>query len=178
MTLISLNFASGCPIGSDENQFVFVDGNGGDAFVGDRHGGDAEVGRIVDDGLEHLAGLRALDGDSHVGIAALEFGEDLGEDVQATAFVGGHHDFSAGHAVGFGHGAHGGAARLQSALHVGQKNLSRGGDGNLATGAVQQLGADLFFHGANLRGDRRLGAKALFGRAREAQVARHLQKRF
>ena len=137
--------------GRDQDQFVFVDGNGGDSLVGYRHGGNAEVGGIVDDRLQHLARFRAFHGDAHVGIAALELGKNLGKDVQTTAFVGRHHNLSARHAVCFGHGAHGGAARFQSALHVGEKNFSRGGNGNLAAGAIQQLRSNLFLHGTDLR---------------------------
>ena len=44
--------------------------------------------------------------------------------------------------------------------------------------AIEQLGPDFFLQGADLGGDRRLGAEALLRSTGEGAVARDLEKRF
>src|ERR1039457_5185264 len=56
------------------------------------------------------------------------------------------------------------------------KTLPRPGTAPPPAAAVEQLGPDFFLQGANLRRDRRLGAKAALGRSREAAEPCDLQK--
>ena len=152
--------------------------NDGQPGVGDRHGHEAEVHRVVDDRFQDLAVIGALDVDRHVRILLLELGKDFGKDVQAGAFVGAHDDFAAGHALGFGDGGQHRLAGFKNFFSIFLEELAGGGDGDFPAGAVEQLGADFFLQGADLGRDGRLGAEALLRGPGEGAVARDFEKRF
>ena len=122
----------------------------GQARVGDGHGHEAEVDRVVDDRVENLAVVGAGDVDGHVRVLLLELGEDLGEDVQAGAFIGAHDDLSPGYAFGFGNRGQDGLAGFKNFFSIFLEQLAGGGDGDFAAGAVEQLGADFFLQGSDL----------------------------
>ena len=82
-----------------------------------------------------------------------------------------------GHALHFRHGGDHGAAGLDGVFGVFLKDLAGGGERDLASGAVEQPGADFVLQGADLGGDRRLRAKALLRGAREAAEARDFEER-
>jgi hypothetical protein len=79
---------------------------------------------------------------------------------------------------GFGDSGEDCLAFLQSFFGVFEKELAGDGEGDAASGAVEETGADFFLEGPNLGRDRGLGAKALFGSPREAGEARDFQKDF
>ena len=74
----------------------------------------------------------------HLGVLAFEFGEDLGKDVQAGAFVGGDHDFAARHAMHFRQRDQYDAALLQRVFRVLLENFAGSGDGDFAAAAIEQ----------------------------------------
>ena len=121
---------------------------------------------------------RALDVDRDAGILAFELGKDLGQDVQAGAFVGRNHDLTARYAMHFRQRHQHDAALLQGFFGVLLEDLAGGGHRHLPAAAVKQLGSNFLFQGADLRGDGRLGAEAPLGSSREAAESRHLQKCF
>ena len=162
----------------NHDQFVAVDGNHGEPLVVHRHRDHAEVAGVVDDGFENFVVLQALYADCHTGVLALEVGKYLGQDVQAGALVGRDHDFAARHAMHLGQRDQHHAALLEGFFGVLLKDFAGGGDGDLAAAAIEQLGADFFLQGADLRRDRRLGAETPLRRPREAAEPRDLQKRF
>ena len=155
-----------------------MDQDDGQSWIGDRHGHEAEVDRVIDDRVENLAVVGAGDVDRNVRVLLLELGEDLREDVQAGAFIGAYDDLAAGHAFGFGDRGQDGLAGFKNFFSIFLEQLAGGGDGDFAAGTVEQLGADFFLQGADLGGDGRLCAKALLRRAGERAVARDLEKRF
>jgi hypothetical protein len=106
----------------------------------------------------------------------LELGEDLGEDVEASRLVGADDDLALRNALHFGQGGHHRLALLDGVLGVFLKRLAGAGEGDLAAGTVEQLGADLLLERADLSGDCRLRAEALLRRAREAGVLRDLEE--
>ncbi len=162
----------------DDHQFVAVNQNHRQPGVGDRHRHETKVHRIVDHRFQDLAVIGARDVHRHVRILLLELGKDFGKDVQAGAFIGADDDLAPGHALGLGDRDQHRLAGFKNLFSIFLEELAGSGDGNLAAGAVEQLGPDLFLQGADLRRDGRLRAKALLGSTREGAVARDLKKRF
>ncbi len=121
---------------------------------------------------------RPLHADCHARVLAFEVGEDLGQDVQAGAFVGGDHDFAARHAMHLGQRDQHHAALLERLFGVLLEDLAGSGDRDLAAAAIEQLGAHFFFQRADLRRDGRLSAETPLRSAREAAELGHLEKRF
>lgn len=130
---------------SDDDQLVAMNRDDGEARVGDGEGNYAEVDGVIDDALESLGVIGALDADGDFGIGALEFGEDLGEDVEAGAFVGADNEFAAGNALGLRDGDADRLAGLDGFLCVFQEQLSGLGEGDFATRAVEQASANFLF---------------------------------
>ena len=73
------------------------------SFTG--NGDDAEIDGVIDDRFDDLARSRRLIWTPDIGIALLELGENLRQDVEAGAFIGADYDFSARNALHLGHGA-------------------------------------------------------------------------
>ena len=71
--------------------------------------------------------------------------------MQAGAFICSHNNLAAGYALRFRDGSEHSLAGFKRLFSVFLKQLARGGDRNLAAGAVEQLGPDFFLEGANLR---------------------------
>ena len=160
----------------NQDQLIAMDEHYGQTVVVDGKGNDAEIDRVVDDGLENLGVIGALDVHRHVGILLLEIRKDVGQDVQASAFVGADDDLAARDALHFGDGHHHGLAGVERFFDILQEGLARSGERDLAAGAVEQLGSDLFLDAANLRRDRRLRAKTLLRRPRKRSVPRYFEK--
>src|SRR5712692_192437 len=154
----------------NNDQFIPMNEDYGEPVVADGKRNDAEVDGIVDYRFQNLAIVGALDVDGDIGVLLLEFGKDFGKDVQAGAFVGADDDLAAGHALGLGDGGQDDLAGFKCFFSILLEDLARSGDRNLAAGAVEELGPDLLLQGANLGGDRWLGAEALLrgtGKRRE-----------
>ena len=162
----------------DQDQLISMNEYHGQTAVVDGKGNDAEIDRVIDDRFENLGVVGALDIHRHIGILLFEVCKNVGQDVQAGAFVGADDDFAAGNALHLGNGDHHGLAGVQRLFHVLQKSLAGGGERDFAAGTVEQLGADFFLDAANLRRNRRLGAETLLRRPRERGVPRHFEKGF
>ena len=160
----------------DHNQFIAMDGHYREALVRHRHGNDAEVAGVVDDRFQDLVVLQALDVDRDARILTFELGKYLRQDVQAGAFVGRNHNLAARYAMHFRQRHQHDAALLQRFFGILLEDLARAGHRHLAAAAVQQLGSNLLFQGADLRRDGRLGAEAPLGSSREAAEPCDLQK--
>ena len=80
--------------------------------------------------------------------------------------------------LGFGDGGQDSPTGLKNLFRIFLEQLAGGSDGNFATRAIEQFGADLFLERPYLGGDGRLSAEALLCRAREGAVARDLEERF
>jgi hypothetical protein len=127
----------------DDHQFVAVNQNNRQTGIGDRHGHETEVHRIVDDRFQNLAVIGARDVDGHVRVLLLELSKVFGRDVQACAFISAHDDLSPGHALSFCDCHQDRLAGFKNFFSIFLEELAGGGDGNLSSGAGQ-LGADFF----------------------------------
>ena len=92
-----------------------------EAVVGDGQRDYTEVHRIFEDGIENARVVGALDADGDVRIITFELRENLGEDVQASAFICADDDFAAGNALGFGDLSEDGFAAVESLLGILEK---------------------------------------------------------
>ena len=122
----------------------------GQALVVHGNGDHAKIDGIVDDRFHDFCPLQAADLDPHVGIEFFKFGKDFRQDVQAGAFIGPDHDFAARDTLHFRQGNQHGFAGVQGLLCVLLEVLACRGERYLATAAVEQPGANLFFKRANL----------------------------
>ena len=135
----------------DDHQLVAVDHHALQPVVGHRQRDDAKIHGVLHDRLQDLRVVRALDADSHVGIVTFELREDLGQDVQAGAFVGAYDDRAARHVLGFGDGRQYRFAGLDRLFGIFHKQFPGDCQRDPAAGTVEQSGTDLFFERANLR---------------------------
>ncbi len=173
-----LHLSEGMLRRSDDDQLVAMDEDDGEAGVGDGKGDDAEVDGVVDDGFENLAVVGALDVHRDVGILLFEVGKNVGQDVEAGAFVGADDDFAARDALHFGDGDQHGFAGVEGVFDVFLEGLAGRSEGNFAAGAVKQFGADFFLQAADLRGNCWLGAETFLRGARERGVPGHFEECF
>src|SRR5207253_6563203 len=135
----------------DDDEFIAVKQHHGQPSVGDRHGDDAEIHRVVDHRFENFAVIGALDIHGNIGVLLLELGENLGKDMQTCPFVGADDDLAAWHALGLADGSKDHLACFKCFFSIFPKQLARGGDGNFAAGAIEQPGADFFLESSHLR---------------------------
>ncbi len=164
--------------GHDHHQFVAMNHLRFQPVVGHGQRDHAKVDHVLQDRLEDPGIVGALDAHGHIRIVAFELREHLGQDVQAGAFIRSHHNFAAGHALGFGNLGEDRLAPLDRLLGILEKQFARCGERDAASGAVEQTSADFFFQRADLRRDGGLGAKTLLRRAGEAGEPRHFEKNF
>src|SRR5215471_2548268 len=147
--------------GRNHNQLISMDEHYGQTVVIDGKGNDPEIDGIVDDGLENLGIIGALNVDRHFGVLLLELRENVRQDVEASALVCPDDDLAARNTLHFGDRDHHGFARIERFLNVLEERLSGGSEGDLAAGAVEELGSNLFLNATDLRGDGGLRAEAL-----------------
>src|ERR1022692_335178 len=155
-----------------------MDEDYGEAVVFDRQGDHAEIDGVVGNRLENLGVVGTLDVDRDVGILLFEIGKDLGEDVQASAFVGPYSDGAAGDVLHLSEGGEHGFTGVQRILHVFLEGLASRRERDLAARTVKELGADLVLEGSNLGGDGGLSAETLLRCPGERGMTRYLEKRF
>src|ERR1700678_639120 len=153
-----------------------MDENYGGGVVVDGEGNHPEIDRVVGDGFKDSGVVGALDVDRDIGILLFEMGKDLGKNMQAGAFVRADGDGSAGNVLHFGEGGEHGFAGVKGILGVFLKGFAGGGERDFAAGAVEELGADFVFNGANLGGDGGLGAETLLRRPGERGVAGYFEE--
>src|SRR5215475_9275715 len=163
---------------SNQNQLISMDEYHGQTVVIDGKGNNAEIHRIVDNGLEHSSVIGALDVDRHFWVLLLELGEDVRQDVKARAFVRADDDLTARNALHFSDRDHHGFTGIQSFLHVLEEGLARCRQRDLPAGAVKEFSPYFFLDATDLGGDGRLGAETLLCGTGERGVPRDFQKGF
>src|SRR5579871_6261932 len=145
-----LHLSQGVVRRRNQNQFIAMDENHGQAGVGYRQREDAEVHRVVDDRFQNFGVVGALDVHRDVGVLLLEVSENVGEDVQAGSFVRANNNLSARHPLHLGNRDHHGLAGIERLLNILLKRFSGGSERHFAPRAIEQLGADLFLDATNL----------------------------
>src|ERR1700733_14902641 len=153
-----------------------MDEDYGEAVVFYREGNYSEIDGVVGYRFEDLGVVGALDVDRDVGILLFEVGKDFRKDVQAGTFVGAHGDGAAGDVLHFGERGEHGLAGVEGFLGILLEGFAGGGKRDFAAGAVEKLGADFVFDGANLGGDRGLSAETLLRCPGERGVAGYFEE--
>src|SRR5581483_690163 len=162
----------------DHHQLIAVNGDQSEAVVIDGQGDDTEIHRIINDILKNFDPFGAADVDRYPGILLFKFGKDLGQDMQTGSFIGADDELATRDALHFGEVDDHLLAGVDGLLGVILKSLAGGGEADLASGTVEELGPNLIFEGTDLGGDGRLRAETLFRGAGEAAMARNFEKRF
>jgi len=89
-------------------------------------GNDAEIERAVFQALQNFVTEITVDADVDEGIATLEFGQYVGEQIEASGFVGAEHDGALYDAATVGDDLHGFIAQAQEAFGVVEENDAGG----------------------------------------------------
>src|SRR5208337_886733 len=162
----------------DHHEFVAVNHLRLESVVGHGQRDHAKVHHVLDNRLENPGVVGTPDAHGDVGIVALELREYLGQDVQAGAFIGAHHNFAAGNALGLGDLGEDRLAPLQRLFGILEKQFAGCGERDASARAVEQAGAYFFLQRTDLGGNGGLGAKTLLRRAGETGEARYFQENF
>jgi hypothetical protein len=129
---------------------------------------DAHIDGAVLDTLEDLVAEIAVNADLHEGIAALEFGEDVGKKVEASGFIGAEDDGALDDVAAVGDDLDGFVAHAEELFGVLEKDDAGGSELNGLGGAVEETGFVGLFKLANLGADGGLRAEDFLARARKA----------
>jgi hypothetical protein len=129
---------------------------------------DADVHGAVFDALQNFMAEIAIDADVHLGIAALKFGENIREKIEAGGFVGAENERALHDIAAVGDDLNGFIAEAEKALGIFKEDFSRGSELDGLGGAVQKTGAIGLFELADLGADGGLRAKNFLPSAREA----------
>ncbi len=89
------------------------------------------------------AAVSADDVEPNAGVKLLELAEDLGQDVEAGGFVGADRDLAARGALHLADGHHNVLVAFEAVFGERLEEAAGGGEGNLASRAVEELRADL-----------------------------------
>src|SRR6185369_10983534 len=153
-----------------------MDGDAGESAIVDRQCDDAEVHGTCQHGFQHLARFRTLHRDADIGITCLEFGKNLGKDMETSSFIGSDDDFSAGNVGTVGKVGDHFASSIERILDILQKDTSCVGECDAASASIEQAGSDFVLNGADLRTDCRLCTETPLCRTRKALVARYFEE--
>ncbi len=129
---------------------------------------DADIHGAILDALQDLVAEIAVNADVHQRIPALKFGKNIGEQVEASGFVGAEDDGALNDVAAVGDDLNGFVAHAKEFFGVLEKNLAGGSQLDGLGGAVEEPGFVGLFELANLGADGGLRAKDFLARAREA----------
>src|ERR1051326_97157 len=101
----------------------------------------------------------AIDTDVNLRILALKLGKNVGQQVEASGFVGAEDDGSLYNVAAIGNNLDGFVAEAEQAFGIVEKNFTRGGEFDRFSRAIEEFGAIGLFKLANLGADGGLGAK-------------------
>ena len=132
-----------------------------------REGNDTDVDRAVFHALQNLVAEIAIDADVHLGIAALKFSENVGEQIEARGFVGAKNEGALDNVAAVGHDLNGFVAQAQQALGIFEENLTSRSEFDGLGGAIQEPGTIGLFKLADLRANSGLRAKNFLPGSRE-----------
>src|SRR5712692_612231 len=136
-----------------EAQAVFVDVVHLQIGRLDGQSDDADVGGAVFDALQDLVAEIAVNADVHQRVAALKFRKDIGEQVEASGFVGAEDDRALNHVAAVGNDLNGFVAQAEQLFGILEKNFAGGSQIDGLGGAVEEAGFVGLFELANLGTD-------------------------
>ncbi len=134
----------------------------------DGEGDDADVGGAILDALENLVAEVAVDADVDERVAALKFGKNIREQIEASGFVGAEDDGALDDVTAIGDDLDGFIAHAEELFGVLVKNFTGGSELDGLGGAVEEAGFVGLFKLANLGADSGLRAEDFLARARKA----------
>ena len=129
---------------------------------------DADVNGAVFDALQDLVAEIAIDADVDLRIAALEFGEYVGEKIEASGFVGAEDKRALHDVAAVGNDLNGFVAETEKTFGVFEEDFAGGSQLDGFSGTVEEAGAIGLFELADLGADGGLGAENFLAGAREA----------
>src|SRR3989442_8489753 len=141
---------------------------------GKRH--DADIDRAVLQALQDLVAKVPVDTDLDKRIAALKFGKDVRQKVEARSLVGAEDDRALHPVTAVRDGLHGLVTQREQALRVFEETFSGRRKMNRLGRAVEEPWAVGLLELANLRADRRLRAENLLAGTRETAELGHLNE--
>src|SRR6266446_4896326 len=129
---------------------------------------DADIHRAILDALQDLVAEIAVNADVHQRIPALKFGKNIGEQVEASGFVGAEDDGALNDVAAVGDDLNRFVAHAKELFGVFEKNHAGGSELDGFGGAVEEPGFVGLFELANLGTDGGLRAEDFLARARKA----------
>src|SRR6266478_5754929 len=126
---------------------------------------DANVNGTVLDALQDLVAEVAVNADVHERIAALKFGKNVGEEIEAGGFIGAENDWSLNDVAAVGNDLNGFVAHAEKLFGVLEENLAGGSQLDGLGGTVQEPGLVGLLELANLGANRGLRAEDFLARA-------------
>src|SRR6266436_9906626 len=126
---------------------------------------DANVNGTVLDALQDLVAEITVNADVHERIAALKFGKNVGEEIEAGGFIGAEDDRSLNDVAAVGNDLNGFVAHAEKLFRVLEENLAGGSQLDGLGGTVKEPGLVGLLELANLGANRGLRAKDFLARA-------------
>lgn len=115
--------------------------------------GDAEIGKVVLNGLEHARAVAAIDVELDVGKLLFVFAEDFGKDVDAGGFVGGDDELTTGNAFEFLNGFLRAATEIEDLLGVLGEDLASGSESDAGTETLEKVSVEFLLQLTDLGAD-------------------------
>src|SRR5882724_9257235 len=125
---------------------------------------DADIDGAVFDALKNLVAEIAVDADVHERVAALKFGKNIGEQIEAGGFVGAENNGALHDVAAVRDHLDGLVAHAKKFLGVFEQNFTRGGQLDGLGGAIEKAGLVRLFELANLSADSGLRAEYFLAR--------------
>ena len=151
-----------------EAQAVFVDVVHLQVGRLDGQSDDADVNGAVFHALQNLVTEVAVDADVYERVAALKFGKNIGEQIEAGGFIGAEDDRALDDIAAVGDDLDGFVAKAEEFFGIFEKNFTGGSELDGLGGAVEEFGFVGLFELANLGADSGLRAENFLARARKA----------
>ncbi len=129
---------------------------------------DADIHGAILDALEDFVAEIAVDADVHERVAALKFGKNIREQVEASGFIGTEDDGALDDVATVGNDLNGFVAHAKELFRVLEKHDAGGSEFDGLGGAVKEPGFVGLFELANLGTDGGLRAENFLARARKA----------
>src|SRR5215472_14250268 len=145
---------------NDEADLIAVHRHDLEALFIDRQLREAEVGGIIEDGLDHMRAIGPVDLELHGRKMFAVLGEDPRQDINAGGFVSGDDELAPRVAFQLGDSVLSAAAEVEQLLRVSGENAAGDGQRDAAAEALEQIGAELLLELPDLRADSGLRAVA------------------
>ena len=138
--------------GDDEDEVIFHEALEMEVAALLRAFDEGELDVAAGEGVEHLVGVAAADGDADAGVGVEEGGDEAGQEVLADGLGGADGKLAGLFAIGGGDGGGGLVAEGLEAIGEGKEGGAAGGKGDAAVAAIEEGDSELVFQGLDLLG--------------------------